>query len=303
MPKSYDNYFILSDIHGRRNCLLSKSDYKSLTQAKNIEELIIKLNHYFEFINENMTFTIEELRKKLYDNLIFELSEFANYSLDFFKYFMDYNRILAFYAIIEIGDNVYYTGTVDEFKGLSSCRSFGEAIRLYINNTSLEKYFYNINYNEEYKDNNLQKLLCKTLKNYFDYYFTTSKGYFKEIMEIEGDRQIIEICINGKSLKEKKSYFPIGSNISDKKKSELCQARTLLETQEILNYKENPVIYITNQQLKIYAESFKLNDDLSCVYAYFRLKEQEMSNIIWIAECIIQNNYDVIDEYFVFDLE
>lgn len=299
---SLDNWsFIISDIHGRKNHLLSKIDYNSLVKSKNFKELIIKLNHYFPFINENMKFTIKELRNKLYENIIFELNEFNDFNLEIISYFLDYNRIMAFFTILEIGDSVYYTGTIDEFRGLSSCRSFSEAVKLYINNSKLEIFFKNIKYKKEFKDNNLQELLCKTLKNYFDFYFYKSNNYFKNIIEIEGDRQIIEICLNGKLLKDKLMYFPEGSKISAKKKKELININNIEEIQDSLNFKKDPVTEIINTQLKVYTESFKEHDDLACIYGYFRLKEQEMQNILWIAECIMQNNRNFINEYATYE--
>jgi V-type H+-transporting ATPase subunit d len=36
----------------------------------------------------------------------------------------------------------------------------------------------------------------------------------------------------------------------------------------------------------------------ACFYAYVKLKEQEVRNLVWICECIVQNQRDAINNFF-----
>lgn len=303
MNKGKDVEFILSDVNGRFDHLLCKADYNSLSQCRTFEDFVIKLNHYFPFINESMSFTVRELRSKLYDNIIYELNEFTDKPILFLEYFIEYNKIQAFFCTLETGSDAYHTSTVNEFQGLSSCRTPKEAEKLYIRNTSLEKYFLGVSFKEKAEENDMQEMLCHVLKQYFDFYYgKIETGYFKEIMEIEGDRQIIEICLNGKLLKNKIRYFPLACTLSAKMQLQLNEVENHEDTKYILSPGGgDPISVMIHKQLRVYSDSFKQYNDLACLYAYFRLKEQEMSNILWIAECIVQDNHECIHDYAILE--
>ena len=46
-------------------------------------------------------------------------------------------------------------------------------------------------------------------------------------------------------------------------------------------------------------QAFEGQFNFSCFYAFVRLKEQEIRNLIWICECIIQRQKDRIGDHFV----
>ena len=296
MSADTKSQFILADIHGRFNHLLNREHYQALSKCQSLEEFVIKLNHYYSAINEDDVATIKDLRSKLEQELLRELDEFADMKIPQLRYFVDYNRILAFFKTMEVKRDVSITGVAAEFIGLSACKTLSEAEKLYIRGSSLEKFFKNIRIRD---DSPIQRTLCLVLKNYFDYYFEKIKdGFFREIMMVEGDRQICEVCLNGASLKDKSQYFPCGNTFSQRALQRLSTNDTVSDIKEILcPGADDPIEKMIGRQLAVYSEAFKQHDDMAGVYSYFRLKEQEKNNLIWIGECIVQGNTDLIDEY------
>lgn len=298
--KSFE--FAVADLNGRFDQLLKRSDYSALAHCKSFEELIIKLNHHFPHINEDMEYSAVALRAKLYRNVLDELEEFQDRECDFIDYFLDYNKITAFFTTLETGRAQLVPGAVEELRGLASCKSLDEAIRLYVQDTELARYFSGIDANGA-GHKHLQKTMALVLKNYYDFYYSkASSEYFREIIEAEGSRQILEICLNGSAIENKTVYFPLGSTVSESDKSRLRDCIDPREIRELVcPLAQEPIAHAIEMCMQVYANSFKQYGDLSCLYAYFRLKEQEMNNIVWISECILQNSRSNINDIILFE--
>ena len=284
------NNFYISDINGRYNSLLKESDYTALKGCKTLEEMIVKLNHYFGFINEDMGY--DELRMKFVQNVLFELDEFENNEL---VYFIRYYMICNFFNKIE-GIKEHILGNFPELKVLNLCRNFDDVQKLCINNCFLLRYFRDI------KSFEGQKTMLIVLKNLMDEVYINSKGYFKEILEHEGDRQILEICLSGKGLQDKIKYFPKATTLGLKQLEKLSSTTEVEEIKRIFYFNdEEPIEAIIKRLSNVYAESFAQYNDSSCIYAYFKLKEQEIENIMWIVECMLQNAPEKMDEIILFN--
>ena len=50
-------------------------------------------------------------------------------------------------------------------------------------------------------------------------------------------------------------------------------------------------------EVKMYELAFESQMHLGVFYAYVKLKEQEIRNLVWIAECILQRRKDQISNF------
>lgn len=51
------------------------------------------------------------------------------------------------------------------------------------------------------------------------------------------------------------------------------------------------------REVKMYEMAFESQMHFGCVYAYIKLKEQEIRNLVWISECILQRRKDQISNF------
>ncbi len=51
------------------------------------------------------------------------------------------------------------------------------------------------------------------------------------------------------------------------------------------------------QEVRLNELAFFTQFGYGVFYAYFKLKEQEIRNIVWVAECVQQGHKDKIDQY------
>ncbi|KAL6121307.1 hypothetical protein NUSPORA_01794 [Nucleospora cyclopteri] len=280
-----DRAFMIADINGRFNGLLRKNDYNSLKQCRTMDEITIKLSQRFYFIHEDMSY--KDLRSKFVENIIDELKEFELLELN---YFIEYYKIINFFNKLDNIDELLI-GKFPELKVIDLCKSFEDVQKLCINNCFLKKYFINVK-----KDEN-QRMMLKVLKNFMDKTYKNACGYFKEILQHEGNRQILEICLNGKNLEDKIQYFPAANTFTGSELNLLAVNCDIDEIKRIFKAGEgDPINLCIKNIMRIYSDSFNQFSDASCIYSYFKLKEQELENIMWIIECVLQEAGDKIDE-------
>ncbi|KAI4292330.1 V-type H+-transporting ATPase subunit d [Pancytospora philotis] len=297
-----DCEFVVADVNGRFDQLLRRPDYTALADCKDLRELVAKLNHYFPYISDDTQHTVASLRSSLYNSIMGELGEFEDRPSIFLSYFADLNRIHAFFATLETGSEEAVLCAAREFRGLSTCKSPEEAFRLYVQDTRLERYFEGAVLKADGRQD-LRLAMARVLKNYYDHHGAAAlDSYFREVVEAESTRQVLEICLGGAAPEDRAAYFPACCSVSEADKLRLGSARSPAEVQEIVCPPgKEPLAHAVEECMKVYANAFRQHGDLSCLYAYFRLKEQEMNNILWICECVLQGNRAEINDIILFE--
>jgi V-type H+-transporting ATPase subunit d len=316
-----ENYgYLISKVYGKELLLLTEQDYKTLNQCENIEEFCIKLSRTYRYISEDMDHTKNELKRRLNKTLIDEYNECKKENDSLLSVILDYyienHEIHNFFFLLQSKHNdpdldkafqKIEIGNFDALKTLKFCKDMHDVQKYCVENSFLKKYFYKVKWAPEFKDNDFQKYQALFLKYHVEDAYTNLSQYglfIQDILKTEADRYIIDLTINTINSKEivgpeRKKLFPRIYSLDTKTVDELSNSESIDDIKSTLNdkYNFNKDIYteLISRELKKYSESFKIHNDISCVYSYLRLREQEIKNILWIVECVLQDRRQEID--------
>ena len=98
--------------------------------------------------------------------------------------------------------------------------------------------------------------------------------------------------------KDRLDLYPRIHSMDAKMVSSLSMVESIDDMKNILSsrYNINKDLYseLVNKEVCKYCESFRIFNDVSCVYSYFKLKEQEIKNVLWIVDCVLQGRKNEI---------
>ncbi|XP_029166594.1 V-type proton ATPase subunit d1-like [Nylanderia fulva] len=325
---------IIAKIHGKSQVLLKESDYLALQQCDALDEVILKLQSfpYSKYLSEDMKFTKKEFTKRLTKSMIDEFTQLYLQNskedeelCDLLGYFINHYKIQNFIYLLaskqedpDLGrsfENIEEIGRFNELNTLKFANDMVDVYKFCVESTFLKDYYHKIHIERDIHKNDFQILHSYLLKHHIDTFYEKCKrsstlGYMKTILEFEGDRRIIEIVLNTLNNseivnKKRAEMFPNTSSmdLGIRKKLSSCtsvdELRGVLSThpfyRKMVTVEDEEILNaLVELEMRIYVTSFTVYNDLSCIYSYFKMKEQEVKNILWIIECILQERKEAM---------
>lgn len=329
--------YLLSFVHASSKLFLSRSAYKSILQADTIDDIVVKLGAtvYSTYLREKRVKDKKGLIRALESGLKEEFNRVYEKSDSGLKllleFFLHSHMIESFiYRISNPEDTDEEIGFFLELNTLKFAKSFKEIHNFIIKGSFMEKYFTKIPVEDEIEKNNMQMIKSKLNKHHIeDFYMTLTTGnflnnesgeirseslnYMVTVLKTMGSLQIIEIVLNtihtDLSPAVRIQLFPNVNDLKPSVRQALADCHSiddlraiLLKTNHSTVVKHTDILTGIHQQfLNVLYDSFKTFNDLSCVYCYFKLKEQEIRNLGWIVEFLDGDEKDVIENIYTVD--
>jgi V-type H+-transporting ATPase subunit d len=223
----------------------------------------------------------------------------------------------------ELLEKCHPLGMFESISSLASAQSVAELYNYVLVDTPLAPYFVGCLSEEDLDELNIEIIRNTLYKAYlqdFYRYCQTLGGVTAEVMsqilQFEADRRAINITINsfGTELKkeERETLYPSFGMLFPEGTEKLTKADKVEQVRDIVdaygNYGKlfDESGYNSDKSLEdaFFAYEVKLNQlsfdrqmQYGIFYSYVKLKEQEIRNIVWIAECISQQLKTKINNY------
>lgn len=304
--------FVIADLFGRSLSLLDASDYRYILQCSSMQEITIRLSRVYPTLNEEVSLSTKEVEGRLVQSIKSEIYELSSGDCEssgrafFIGFFVQYHRIQCFFRRLVVtlsgtSDSMSdstHLGDFPELRGLKYCKTFDDIKKFVLKNSGIEGFFENIGVSNNLEANDLQVAYLHVMKNYYDHYcscykcFGDGSEYFEEILKVEVDAFVLELCMGGDPF----PYIPSTYSLPNLNLNNLSRTFGLdsENTQSFHTASDSVNGSLTakmiERQARVYQDSFRSFNDISCVYAYLKLKEHEMRKVLFAIESSLNND-------------
>ncbi|KAI5986148.1 V0 complex, c/d subunit of ATPase [Pisolithus albus] len=294
-----NNGFLEGIVRGYKAGILTQSHYASLTQCETLEDLKTQLSatDYGNFLaNEaSLTTTIISDRATqllvdqfnfLRSNAVEPLSKFLDYIT--YSYMID-NVVLLITGTLherdthELLERCHPLGVFESMPALCVATNVEELYQSVLVETPLAPYFRNCLSAADLDDLNIEIIRSTIYKAYLEdfYEFVGTLGsptsdVMRTILAFEADRRTINITINS-----------FGTELTKEQRAKLFPPSAAAQLED----------RFFRTEVRLNKEAFLQQFQYGVFYSYVKLKEQEIRNLTWIAECIAQDARDRINDY------
>jgi len=320
-----NNGYLEGLLRGYRSGFLRREDYVHMGQCETLEDmkLFITSTEYGDFLaNEppplHTTVISEKATEKLVNEFL-HLRVQANEPLATFLDYITYQYMIDNVVLLITGslhesnlsDLLEKCHPLGKFAELGSISAASTTLDLYnaILETPLGKYVQEILTEEDLDEMNVEIIRNSLYKQYLMDFYNFCNGLggqtaelMARILSFEADRRAINITINSigteMTKEERTNLYPefgdLYPDVSARlgRADELEQVHTILESVEPyrtifgMSHESSLDEAFFQYEVELNEMAFWHQFNYAVFYSYVKLKEQEIRNIVWIAECI-----------------